>query len=206
MANTLKDREAGVRAYTDHVTHELKSPLTSLIGASELLDADTPGEDRARLIETIRAASRKMQEQLDALRRLATARDPVGPGPARLSHAAGAVEAAIPFDLNGDAEVPIDANALAAILTHLAQNAAAHGATRLSLEPIHSGFSVSDDGRGIATGNRARIFDPFFTTRREHGGTGMGLTIVRTMLQAAGGHIALAPSRNGARFDITFTD
>jgi signal transduction histidine kinase len=206
MATTLKDREAGVRAYTDHVTHELKSPLTSLIGAAELLDTDTPEEDRARLIETIRASSRKMQEQLDALRRLATARDPVGNGPARLSEAAQAVDTTIRFELSGDAVVPIDRGALTAILTHLAQNAAAHGATRLTLGPIRDGFTICDDGAGIAEGNRSRVFDPFFTTRREHGGTGMGLTIVRTMLQAAGGHIALASSRTGARFDITFPE
>ena len=60
----------------------------------------------------------------------------------------------------------------------------------------------SDDGEGISPGNRARIFEPFFTTRREAGGTGMGLQIVRSMLAAHGGSIALKDSAAGAAFEI----
>lgn len=51
--------------------------------------------------------------------------------------------------------------------------------------------------------NRDRIFDVFFTTRRESGGTGMGLGIVRSLLRAHGGSIRLAPSDAGTAFEIT---
>lgn len=204
MSTTLQDREAGLRAYTNHVTHELKSPLTSLIGAAELLEDDTPAEDRAKLTETIRTSARKMEELLDALRRLARARDPLGQGPSRLSEAIAALDAPLAIDLQTDRAVPLDADALHAILSHLAQNAAAHGATSLSVTGTPDGFTVHDNGPGIAPGNRDRIFEPFFTTRRSAGGTGMGLAIVRTMLGAAGGDIALRPSDSGAAFDISF--
>ena len=40
MATTLQNREAGIRAYSDHVTHEMKSPLTSIAAAAELLGGD----------------------------------------------------------------------------------------------------------------------------------------------------------------------
>ena len=66
------------------------------------------------------------------------------------------------------------------------------------------GFEVADNGPGVSDGNRARIFDPFFTTRRDRGGTGMGLPIVRRMLQAHGGDIVLAPDGPGSRFVITY--
>ena len=204
MGSTLMDREAGLRAYTNHVTHELKSPLTSLIGAAELLEADTPQKDRVQLIETIRVSSRKMQDQLEALRRLASAREPVGRGPSTLSNVVPRIETGLPLLLQGDMALPIDEDALIAVLTHLAQNAAAHGATRLSLGPDGDDLRISDDGPGIAPGNRTRVFEPFFTTRRESGGTGMGLAIVRSMLRAAGGDIRLVPSDTGAVFDITF--
>ena len=120
METTLQDREAGLRAYTNHVTHELKSPLTSLIGAAELLE-DAQEADRDQLIATIRHSSRRLQEQLDALRRLAVARDPVGRGPSRVSDVIGDVA---PLDglavhLNGDGALPIDAQALVAVLGHL---------------------------------------------------------------------------------------
>jgi signal transduction histidine kinase len=56
-------------------------------------------------------------------------------------------------------------------------------------------ITVSDNGMGISPGNAARIFDPFFTTRREEGGTGMGLVIVRNALRAHGGEIRLVEAR-----------
>ncbi|MRU15389.1 HAMP domain-containing protein [Roseovarius sp. A21] len=206
MGSTLQDREAGLRAYTNHVTHELKSPLTSLIAAAELLEAESAPEDREELIGTVQRAAFAMRDKLEALRHLSAAREPVGRGPAQLSQVVGAVrdEAEIDVTLEGEAQVPMDAGALAAILGHLAQNAAAHGATALRITARGQRITVADDGPGIEDGNRARIFAPFFTTRRHDGGTGMGLTIVQTMLQAVDGQIDLLPSEAGAVFELRF--
>ncbi|QGX97009.1 sensor histidine kinase [Roseovarius faecimaris] len=205
METTLQDREAGLRAYTNHVTHELKSPLTSLIGAAELLE-DADEADREALVATIQHSSRRLQELLDALRRLAVAREPVGRGPVRVSDAVARLERppGLAVELEGEASLPIDAEALDAVLGHLAGNAAAHGADLMHLQAEGATLTVSDNGSGIAPGNQARVFDPFFTTRRSADGTGMGLAIVRTMLEAAGGDITLAPSDHGARFVIHF--
>ena len=63
---------------------------------------------------------------------------------------------------------------------------------------------MQDNGPGVSDGNRGRIFDPFFTTRRETGGTGMGLYIVSSLLQAHGAEITLAASDKGARFEVGF--
>ena len=65
-------------------------------------------------------------------------------------------------------------------------------------------MTLADDGNGISEGNRARVFEPFFTTRRAAGGTGMGLNIVRSAIEAAGGRITLEPSQSGAAFRIAF--
>ena len=48
-----------------------------------------------------------------------------------------------------------------------------------------------------------QIFDSFFTTRRDSGGTGMGLAIVRAMLDAHGGAIRLLDSERGTAFELT---
>src|SRR3546814_14126315 len=53
---------------------------------------------------------------------------------------------------------------------------------------------VADDGPGIPPADAERLFTPFFTSRRAEGGTGLGLAIARSLLDAVGGTIALAPS------------
>ena len=57
-----------------------------------------------------------------------------------------------------------------------------------------------DNGRGIPAGNRDKIFTPFFTTHRENGGTGLGLRIVQTMLEAHSGKITLGETPQGTLF------
>jgi signal transduction histidine kinase len=93
-----------------------------------------------------------------------------------------------------------------AVFGQLLRNTTEHHATTVTITAErHQGLlhvRVADNGEGVSPGNRDRIFEPFFTTRRESGGTGMGLQIVRSMLQAHGGTIALVPSETGATFEI----
>ncbi len=70
---------------------------------------------------------------------------------------------------------------------------------------------VSNDGAPVSPGDRDSIFEPFFTTRREAGGTGMGLPIIRRLLMGIGATIDLADpedtspgSTPGASFLIRF--
>ena len=53
MAEVLQSRELAVRGYTDHVTHELKTPLTAIRGAAELLQVEELPEDARKLVDTI---------------------------------------------------------------------------------------------------------------------------------------------------------
>lgn len=64
-------------------------------------------------------------------------------------------------------------------------------------------IEVEDDGLGIPPANAALVFDPFFTTRSE--GTGMGLTIVRNIVEAHGGRVSFQPRRpHGTIFTVEF--
>ncbi|MEM7321171.1 MAG: sensor histidine kinase, partial [Pseudomonadota bacterium] len=90
------------------------------------------------------------------------------------------------------------------VLDHLAENAIAHHATDLLLRQLGEEVWVKDNGSGIPEGMRARIFDPFFTSRRDSGGTGMGLTIVSSILSAHNARITSEPSETGARFVLRF--
>lgn len=204
MGDSLHNRAEGMRAYANHVTHELKSPLTAIAGAAELLH-DSPGpKDTVALAETISGASARMQVLLDDLARHAQASEPVGFGRSTLSDALAALDMPVPVSIAQDAALPLIAEDVRTVLTQLVRNAAEHGATEVTLMAADGRLAITDNGPGISAGNRDRIFDPFFTTRRDTGGTGMGLSIVRSLVQARGGRITLADESGSATFVIEF--
>ncbi len=209
MGDVLQSRARSLSAYADHVTHELKSPLTSLRGAAEMLhDPDLSAEDRAKLLSTIDTSAARMEHLLNELRAHAAARHDAAPGECRLREVVPLLpEVGLKVAVKADCALPISAPDLTRVLTQLAGNSAAHGASELHLTITDQTLEVRDNGPGIAEGDRARVFDPFFTTRRESGGTGMGLSIARALVEAAGGRITLEDGpedRPGARFLISF--
>jgi signal transduction histidine kinase len=64
-------------------------------------------------------------------------------------------------------------------------------------------ITVSDNGSGFAPGSEALALQPFYSTRREAGGTGMGLTIARSLLVSHGGTLRIVPATTGASLEIT---
>ncbi len=198
MGRALRGREAVLRSYADHVTHELKSPLTVVRGASELLASpDLPQQERDKLIARIEASADRMTSLLEAQRALARAQEPAARGSVRLSDVARDAK------VLRDGVVPLSKDALTLVLDHLVGNAMAHGATQVQVS-FDGTLVIEDDGQGISAGNASRIFEPFFTTRRESGGTGMGLSIVQRILDVHGASIAHVPSECGARFEVSF--
>jgi signal transduction histidine kinase len=213
MAEVLQSREMAVRAYTDHVTHELKTPLTAIRGAAELLGADeTLTREARRLVRTIEDAEKRAVKLLSAARQIAAARMPEHRGSTRLSECLPALRVRVPqlsiLVEHDDQPLPLARSGLEIVLGHLAENAAEVGAKRLVLSAGPGGdnpwLTVADDGPGISAGNAAQVFEPFFTTRRDSGGTGMGLAIVQTLLLAHGGSVQLEPSEEGTTFRIEF--
>ena len=201
MTSALRGREAVLRSYADHVTHELKSPLTVIQGAAELLENnDLSAADRAKLLQGITDNTRRMEALLDGQRALARAQDVIAAGECRLSDVLAGVAGAV---VVADGDIPLPRDVMDVVATHLVGNALAHGATEVEFNLQGARMVVADDGTGISAGNRERIFDPFFTTRRAEGGTGMGLPIVRRMLQSQGADIRLLDQPGGA-FEILF--
>ncbi len=199
MARSLQDREATIRHFSDHVGHELKSPLTAIKGAAELLEGE------ARLIGVIEGAVAKMEAQLAGLQRIAAAREVLYRGECDLAEVALALPATGVAIRAEAGRVPLAAEGLAIVLGHLVQNAAEQGARCVEMQLKAGLLLVSDDGRGISEGNRAQIFAPFFTSRREAGGTGMGLAIVQGLLLAHGAEICLEAGSK-TQFRIVFAE
>jgi signal transduction histidine kinase len=217
MAKRLNTRSSFISTFATHVSHELKSPLTSIQGAAELLrdDVDAPAmddEDRRKFLDNIIADTDRLAKISGRLRDFARAENPVALGAAKLSASITGLRSAFPaLDIraSGELDTPmrISEENAAIILSNLADNAVRHGSSTLDLSATRQehllSVKVSDDGEGVSPNNRTQIFDSFFTTRRENGGTGMGLAIVRAMLDAHGGAIRLLDSEQGTAFELT---
>ena len=203
MGETLHNRAATMRAYADHVTHELKSPLTAITGAAELLQEAQDDADREALALTIQQAAMRMEHLLADLRRHAAAGTDRRQGHSDLAAAAKELSG-IDILIRNGGRLPMPLDDLAAVLAQFSQNATMHGAQSLTLDWQQNVLTVQDDGVGVASGNQGRLFDPFFTTTREQGGTGMGLSIVQALIGAHGGQVRFVPDENGAKFEILF--
>jgi signal transduction histidine kinase len=146
------------------------------------------------------------------LRDFARAENPVALGAAKLADTVAGLRSAfatLDIQASGDLDTPmrISEENAAIIFSNLADNAMRHRSSTLDLSAIRQAdllrVRVSDNGEGVSPNNRTQIFDSFFTTRRDSGGTGMGLAIVRAMLDAHGGAIRLTDSEQGTAFELT---
>ncbi len=213
MTEALRNREATIRSFTDHVTHALKTPVSTIRAGIELME-DSPtliSQDR-EVLSRIDGARQQIEAQLAALRNAARAREARYLGQTMIAEVVPALRNAVhglQFVMSGaTTPIPISTEGLVLILGHLAQNAVDHGARQMTVavmtDTTGCALDISDDGRGISPGNAGHIFDPFFTTRPDTGGTGMGLTIVRNVLAAHHGAIEHVPQQSGALFRIRF--
>ncbi|MCJ2087203.1 ATP-binding protein [Methylobacterium sp. E-005] len=220
MALRLRERSDYVATFANHVSHELKTPLTAIQGAAELLQDDEAGPgstmstaERQRFLANIVTDTVRLNALLQRLRELAraeiasttactTLREVAADLIARFTEVEIRAEGAL------DRPLPLSPEDAGIVFGNLADNAARHGASTVRLEAtivqeaLH--VRIADDGPGISTSDRDRVFEPFYTTRREEGGTGMGLSIVRALLQACGGSIQLDAVERGTAFEIRF--
>ncbi|GFE64672.1 ATP-binding protein [Litoreibacter roseus] len=206
MANALSQRSREISTYTDHVTHELKSPVTAIIGAAELLEDDAVDPvNRDKLLKNINAEARRMNLLLGRLREMTRVRSAPHDGPGMLTNMLPEIEGlAVRVTKGSDETVPLSEQHGQMILDHMAQNARGHGADQMQVSFEGGVLKVLDNGDGIPEGNIERVSEPFFTTRRDDGGTGMGLAIVSAILESYGTSLVCVPNDGGALFEIRF--
>lgn len=221
MSATLAERAEYIRGFAASLSHEFKTPLCALQGTAEILRdhaADMAPAERERFLAELMADVARLDRLVHRVLELARA-DMLTPGRERVVASDVVARVADSYRSQGSTvttsglddkhEARIGGDTLESILRQLADNAREHGGPAVALTFDVSStegalaIEVGDDGPGISVANRGRIFDPFFTTNRDHGGTGMGLTIARALLHAHGGGIVLVPSERGARFRVT---
>lgn len=228
-AEARRRAEANNSALISTVAHELRSPLTSVKGFSSTLLRrwDRFTDDQKRLmLQTIEAdadrVTRLITELLDISRidagRLEVRKQPVDVPAAINRHIERFVASGHDrsrFALNGHdvglPEVWADPDRLDQILANLMENAVRHGAGTVSLSVVPIGregdesiaVTISDEGEGISPEQYPMIFTRFWhgATR---GGTGLGLYVVRGLVEAHGGKITVGrAAAGGAEFRFT---
>jgi len=218
MARALDGRSQYIRDFAAHVSHELKGPLAAIRGSAELLQehlATMSEADRCRFLANIVADTDRLRLLVSRLIELAHAEN-VPRADTSIDIAAAVDRLARRHAGNGLAitrtgeerlETCISAESFEIVATNLIQNSmeAEAAAIEVHLEATETAARIAfkDNGRGITEGNRGRIFEPFFTTRRERGGTGLGLRIARSLIEAQEGTIELLPGSRGAVFALT---
>jgi len=212
-------------------SHELRTPLTSILGWSELLvtgglDPETQREALDSIRQSARAQSRLIDDMLDVSRlltgKLELNSEPVDVAAALLLAIRAITPAAEKKNLEleksfarGASRVDGDPTRLQQIFWNILANAVkftpAGGRIRVRLSSRDSRVDVvvSDTGQGISPGFLPRVFDSLSqeggSSTREHGGLGLGLSIVRQLVQMHGGtvHAESAGEGKGATFTVS---
>ncbi|PWR24510.1 sensor histidine kinase [Zavarzinia aquatilis] len=218
MAARIERRSAYLRDFAAAVSHEFKTPLAGIRGALELLEdhGKTMSEaERRRFLANAAGDAARLTQLVGRLLDLARADmarfgdDVATPVEAPLRRIADALRGGdfsvectdLPWP-----EAAVPADVLEAVFAILLENSRQAGAHKVTVAARRAAMrvlvEVTDDGAGIAPGDRARLFEPFFTTRRAAGGSGLGLAIARALLANARGDIVLADSAAGACFRL----
>ena len=225
----VTEREKGEklrREFTSNVSHELKTPLTSIYGVSDMLasgmvkDEDVAGfagtikEESARLISLIddiiklsRMDESTVPQETEIIDVCGSARDVVS----RLSGKASENKVELSFE-GEPSEIKGVQHILDEIVYNICENAIKYnrpgGFVKVSVrnEGSESLITVADNGIGIPKTDRERVFERFYrvdkSRSKKTGGTGLGLAIVKHIVSLYGGRIRLE-SQPGAGTRIT---
>jgi two-component system sensor histidine kinase PilS (NtrC family) len=219
----IADRLAGVGELAAGLAHEIRNPLASIAGSSQML-RETPelAEDARTLLDIIERESLRLNGLIsDFLAYTGPSLRNVGPVnlPDLIGEVIDGVRAGEAREKGVEVEkIPLrnlfvdgDASLLKQVLWNLVRNAVQAtppgGQVRIDLFPqVRHGeryavTTVSDTGTGIAPDITAKIFNPFFTTKE--GGTGLGLAISQRFIQIHRGFIeARSQPGRGSTFSV----
>ena len=221
MASSLERSRALEQQFLLSVSHDLRTPLTSIRGYAEAIEDGTGDPKRAAAV--IRSESRRLERLVADLLDLAKLQSnafrfdlrPVDVSAAVFTATEGAAGSWPGVEFHSVASGPVTATAdpdrLGQVLANLVENAGkyARGKVLVSAraEDGWAVVTVDDDGPGIATHDLPHVFERLYVARhapeRKENASGLGLAIVAELVGAMGGSVAAgAAPGGGARFTV----
>jgi len=207
LMKRLEQRSKANEAFVADLAHEFKNPVASIRAVAESLESGPSDPDRAaRLARVLDDSSRRLERLLDQFLALARAEagledeergelslDDLARGLVE-AHGGGVDGVDFHLDLEPGLRVVAVPHGIEAALRNLLDNAASFAAdgnvwVAGRREDPWIRLSVADDGPGIPEEERGRVFDRFYTTRGGKRGTGLGLSLVRAVIEAHGGSV-----------------
>ena len=222
MARGLQQSFESQRRFVADASHELKTPLTTIAGMTDILLLDMTGDDPAKKQRALQALSqetarmsRLVNDLLD-LSRLDASRE-MPDTPVSVSELLRELESYAAFQGRPvhftpvEATVTGDRDQLARVLRNLVDNAFKYGGNvwvTASCTDNQVRLEVLDDGPGIAASDLPHVFDRFYradTSRtRASGGSGLGLSIVKAAVSRHGGAVQVDSNEGeGTRVTVT---
>ena len=218
MATSLERAQGLERQFLLSVSHDLRTPLTSIRGYAEAIaDGTAPEPDRAAGV--IQSEARRLERLVADLLDLAKldARqfsfrpeavdlaEVVADAVAGFEHQAGAAGVGMTVEGRDGVAAWVDRDRLGQVIANLLENGLKYAALQL-----HVGFGVdagrpqvivSDDGTGIADDDLPHVFERLYVARRspqrKESGSGLGLAIVRELTEAMGGSVTARHREGG---------
>lgn len=211
------------------ISHDLRTPLTGIMGTAEVLRSMTETGDVRypyieeiyedadwlhALVENILGLTRLQEGKLVPHRELEAAEEVVGAAVRQISrrYPAREIEVSVPEELF---MVPMDMRLISQVLVNLLDNAARHtpgeGTMGISVARAKdvAVFRVYDEGEGIAEEDLPNIFQSFYTSRIKAAdarrGVGLGLAICDAVVRAHGGTISARNRVDGPGAEFSFT-
>jgi signal transduction histidine kinase len=230
MAEKLSQVESMRRRLIGDVSHEMRTPLTAIKGSMEgLMDGILPASEDTfqqihaeadrlnRLVNDLQELSRVEARAYQLDIRPVDVSSPVQTVTKRLAAKAQAKRISLDLELTPDLpHVLTDEDRAIQILTNLTGNALQYtpegGRVTISAKRMNAEvqISVRDTGIGISPEHLSNIFDRFYRvdksrSRQAGGGSGIGLTIARALVEAHNGHIWVESKGDGHGSTFTFT-
>jgi signal transduction histidine kinase len=221
LLGALDERRKANEAFVADLAHEFKNPVAAIRAAADALGPGAVDETRAARLQTaLKDSSRRLDSLLTQFLELARAEAGMPREPRSVVELAPLIEGVVAgftaderfkqlrFSVErSDARVVGVPERLEAALRNLVDNAASFARSEVkvafALDARTVAIQVQDDGPGIPAEDLPKVFDRFFTSRRHQRGTGLGLALVRAVVEAHGGAVvARSIPGQGATFEI----
>ncbi len=209
-------RLAELGLLTAELTHELRQPVFAIKALTQLLRTRMPPSEHGTmdlLLAQVGTLETLLSRYAGSGRRPGAVAVPLMLGPAVESGAsllsARAVARGLRLELRVEPDrfaILGDHVAIQQITSNLLQNALDAARTGVVVSAASGQLIVADDGPGLPEEVRAHLFEPFYTTKPPGQGTGLGLAVVRQLVETIGATISLDSDAEGTTFKVAFAE